>query len=229
MNRLIKVASLAVSGLGLMGVGGIAQAGPVFVFTGPTGAQGSSVSSTSGGYAISAGGYNADGSAHNLYYKNSGGDETGLGLDGTSDNELTLTKNGKAAANFVQFDFSQVEKAFSGAQIEVLSLSSTEKFDLFGSNTLGQAGTEIADAVGTSYDGKLFSVPDWGSYKYVSVAVHPDAAHPGDNILVGAIALTSDVVAVPEPGSAALMATGLVVGLGALHARRVRGRRGLES
>ena len=161
MHTLVKFAVVAVAGSGLLGGG--AQAGPVFLMTGPTGAQGGTVSDTSGGYTITASGFNADGSTHDLFYKNEGGDENGLGLVGTSDNELSLNAGGKAAANFIQFDFGGVDKAFSGGQLTVGSLTSTEKFDLFGSNTRGQLGTEIADGVGTAYDGKLVRGPRLGA------------------------------------------------------------------
>jgi hypothetical protein len=202
----------------LIGFGATAQGAPIFNFTGPTGDAGNSVTSSAGGYTLTAYGFNANNTAHHLYYKNSGGDETGLGLVGTSDHELTLTYDGSTYANYIQIDVSQIYKAFPAAQILIGSDTGTESYDLFGSNTLGQIGTKIANSVGPAFNGKYFSIPNWGTYKFISVAVHPDPSHPWDNVLVGAIATT----AVPEPGSALMLSTSLAAGLGLLSYRKIR-------
>jgi hypothetical protein len=70
-----------------------------------------------GAYTITAYGYNADGTDHNLYTKKNGGDENGLGLVSTHDNELTLNTGGTAIANYIQTDVSAI-KHLPGGEIK---------------------------------------------------------------------------------------------------------------
>jgi hypothetical protein len=160
------------------------------------------------GVNLTATGYNSAGTAINLYFKNAGGDEHGIGISGTLDNELTLNSSG-TPANFIQINMSPLLSNFSGFQIKVGSLQNnsgtdTEKFDLWASSTAGQLGTRILTAVDPSKDGLFVNIPAFSSSTpYISVTVTDLTANPGgnkvDNVLVESVAATSR--SLPEPAS----------------------------
>ncbi len=166
--------------------------------SGPAGNVGSSQKSiTQGAYTITAYGFNAGGSDHNLFTKQNGGDENGLGLVDTYDNELTLNAGGTAIANYIQTDVSAI-KNLPGGKLMMGSVTGGESFDVFGSNTLGTPGTSLIS--GNTTSGSFISIPSWGSYDYITVAVHPHSSQPADNVLFDAISV------VPEPGEYASLA-----------------------
>jgi hypothetical protein len=225
MANPLTTAMKVVSFCTLFGVGISAQAGSLtFNFTGPTGNVGSNKETfTSGLYSVTAYGFNNDTntSAHNLYDKNSGGGETGIGLVSTLDNELTLKSGGSTYANFIQLDVSQIEKVLASATIEIGSVTGPEKYDLYGSNTLGSIGTLLASGLSSS----SAVIPQWGKDAYISVAVHADPCNPCDNVLVGGLCGTipTTVVttaAVPEPSSILMLSTAVVVGMGVVFFRQ---------
>ncbi len=228
MNHSLRFSSWVVA-CGVVAAGGAAQAGPIFLFNGPTGDAGPAVASKADGYTVTAHGFDVNGgdgsnTPHNLYFKNDPGLETGLGLVGTSDHELTLSSDGDVPANAIQFDMRQIFQIFKGAKIRVTSTTETEAYDLYGSHTLGQLGSVIATGLGHSFNGVLVKIPEWGTFEYVGVAVHPDQDHPENNVLVGEIAAFDKVPAVPEPASALILTSGLVLGLGARLFRKARAR-----
>ena len=61
------------------------------------------------------------------------------------------------------------------------------------------------------------AIPQWGSFKYIDVAVAPDLCNPGDNVLFSAITVSQ---AVPEPASLVLGGISSLVGLGYWMRRR---------
>jgi uncharacterized protein (UPF0333 family) len=222
MNKLL----LVIGCYAILGVGTSIRADTVFDFSGPaTGPVGSNqYAVTHGSITLTAFGFNADNSSHNLFWKKNGGDENGLGFTSTLDNELTLQNNGTQIANYIQIDVSQVFKTVPSAKILVNSNTDDETYDLWGSHTLGLIGTKILNA-GTS-DNTFVNIPDWGTYEFVSVAVHPTPApliadlhttspHADDNVLMGAISIPE----VPEPTA------GLLVGLGLASAGMLLRRR----
>lgn len=183
--------------------------------------------SSTGNFSITAYGFNADGTTHTLYQKNAGTDEQGLGLTSTLDNELTLTSNGSQIANFIQIDVSQVYKTFSAGLLEMESVTGGESFDVFGSNTKGTTGTKLIS--GSTLDQVFFTIPSWGNYEYISVAVHPVPvaagycnSHACDNVLLNALEVTRPDHFIPEPGTSTLVAGGL--SLLALFRRRTSRR-----
>lgn len=182
--------------------------------TGPVGASSRSV--TEGIYTLTAYGFDANNTPHNLYFKNEGTDEHGLGLVNTNDNELTLTSNPRGIANYMQIDVSQVYGVFPTGQLRVQSVTSGEEFDVYGSNTLGSIGTVISS--GNTLDNDFLTLPNWGIYKFISVAVTPQAgsSHNDDNVLVDAIQV------VPEPTALPLVILG---GLTVLRIRAIRAHR----
>lgn len=166
-------------------------------------------------YTLSVAGFDANGTAHNLFTKDGGAGEQGIGLVGTSDNEMTLNGAGTAIANFIRYDVSQVYQAFPGSvgQIYAGSTTTPEQMDVWGSNTAtDKPGTSplttilmtITPAQATSF----INLPNWGTYKYYFASTHIDAASPADNTLVQAIQVIN-INAVPEPSTyAAAFAVG---------------------
>jgi hypothetical protein len=155
---------------------------------------------TLGGTTLTAYGFNANNTPHGLFWKNGRTDEFGIGLANTLDTELTLTGKGSAIANYIQFDVHTVTNSPSG-RIRAQSVTDEEKFDLFGSNTKGLIGIKILS--GCTNDNRFISIPDWGWYAFISVAVMPQGrSHANDNVLPDAIEV------VPEPAQLALVRCG---------------------
>jgi hypothetical protein len=135
----------------------------------------SSNSYISSGVSITAYGYDHPTSgpdtAHELYFKSEGGDEHGLGLVGTLNNELTIT--GSHPDNYIQFDLNNVLLGgFTNGKIQVASITQTEKFNIYGSNTLGTLGTKISAISGgydASFDDVFVNIPNFGTYQFISI------------------------------------------------------------
>jgi hypothetical protein len=126
------------------------------------------------GYSISAYGYTnstGTGTPLGLYYKNSGFDETGLGIAGPSDHELQ--GGGTQPLQFITLDISSLlstGKVFDGAiEIGSVQSSSNDTFNIYGSNTLGALGTKIGGTYNSTSDQLFLALADFGSYKYISV------------------------------------------------------------
>lgn len=144
---------------------------------------------TVSGYTITASGYNYNGSAHELYYKNLGPSERGLGLTGTFDNELQVGQH------FIQLSLSSIlAQGFTNGQIMVGSVQAGESWSLYGSNTLGSLGTLLNGAAfGSSTDEQFVNVPNFGQYQFISVV-----SNTGD---VLPVMFQATVVPIPEAAS----------------------------
>ncbi len=182
---------------------------------------------TSQGYQITGLGYdnnNGTGTAHELFYKSQGpiggGSEHGLGLTNVLDNELGLTAQG-AVANFIQLDLSSILlQGFTNGKIEVGSIQPGESFQLFGSNTKGLLGTSLGAAFGSNVDDQFVSVPDFGMYKYLSVAAASADVLP--------VAFEAQITPVPEM-NALFPILGLATAVGSTHVLRRRRVKALSS
>jgi hypothetical protein len=218
-NRFLKVSLLVICG-SFAFVASSAWATLVTWDLNPGGLD-ASVGSTSktytvAGYTITANGYDNNGgigTAHELFFKNAGGDEIGLGLVNTPNNELQVA-NG-TPLQFIQLDLTSIlAQGFTNGKIEIGSVQAGEQFNLFGSNTLGSLGTKLnSTPYGTSVDDQFVSVPNFGTYKFISVVAAAFDVLP--------VAFQATIVPIPEAASL-IPAACLVVAVTALEARRRR-------
>ena len=158
--------------------------------TGTVGNVGSSTEIfTSGGFSVTANGFAANTVARNLFGKASGGDENGLGLVDTVDNELS-------GNNFIQLDLS----ALTGFTNFKIAFNSTtdEGWQVFNCSA---SGTVCATSLLTgNNEGTLNSISVGnvtGSGRYLDVKA------TSGNVLL--YKLTADTPSVPEPSSLSFM------------------------
>ncbi|HEV2045914.1 MAG TPA: hypothetical protein VGQ95_04875 [Chthoniobacterales bacterium] len=169
------------------------------------------------GYTIIARGYDNSGgigTAHELFFKNGGGDEIGLGLVNTPNNELQVASNG-TPLQFIQLDLTSIlAQGFTNFKIEIGSVQPGEQFDLYGSTTLGSLGIKLnSTPYGSSVDDQFVSVPNFGTYKFLSVVANAFDVLP--------VAFQATIVPIPEAASL-IPAACLVVAVTAFEARRRR-------
>jgi hypothetical protein len=154
---------------------------------------------------------------HDLVYKYTnpigGAIENGLGLANVPDAELFSNPNG-TPANYIQLDLSSIlAQGFTNGQLSVGSVQVGESFRLFGSNAVGNLGTQIGSAFGSGFDGNFVDIANFGSFKFISVA-----AGTGDVLPVAFRA----IVPVPEVSSF-FPVIGLIAAVGSTHFLRRRG------
>jgi len=164
-------------------------------FESPTWQLSTSQQYFSDGVLITAYGYDL-GKPDDLYGKNSGGDEFGLGLMGESDHEIQDN-------SFIQLNMANVWALNpTSVQMSIGSVQNGEGYTIFGSNTLGVLGTSLE--TGTLDAPASFTlVSNAKNYEYIGV----EATMCGDVLLS---TVSANVSGVPEPGSFALMGVGLI-------------------
>lgn len=176
---------------------------------------------TSGGYTITATGYDNSGGVGTptqLFFKNvgpiNGAFESGLGVNNTADHELQVGSSTSNPFDFIQLNLTSIIQAgaTSGA-VNVVSVQSGEAFTIFGSNTAGVLGTQLGGTYNSSFDNVFANLPSFGKYDFYSIA-----AADGDVIVK---AVSAEFPAVPEM-NALLPITALfgAVGLAELVRRR---------
>ena len=141
--------------------------------------------------------------AKNLYGKNGGVGETGLGLDVGGDFEIDNK-------SFVQLDVGNlISNGFMSMTAIIESVQVNEGFSLWGSNTAGTPGTLLYNGGNPSTGGvtQTTAIPSFGTYRYISLSASATDVLLGD----GLRAVT------PAPGSLALLGFG---GLVATRRRR---------
>lgn len=175
----------------------------------------SSDSVTLGGFTLIANGFavGTPDAADNLYWKNLGTDEHGLGFVNTLDNEIVNN-------TYIQIDINAIKAISVNGMIRVQSVTAGEAFNLYGTNTPGNLSSALGNLLisGNTTDNGFVSVPSWGTWRYLDLTV-TNRNVSVDNILMDAIQANTTV---PEPGTAALLGLGL--GLLGLLLRRARTR-----
>jgi PEP-CTERM motif len=179
----------------------VACAGTAFCgtinFSSPTGDLGHSHTYTSGSTSVTA---YAFGGSNDLFGKNSGGSENGVGIARTLDNEITNS-------TFIQLDLSSITNPFS---LSIGSTQNVEGFKVCFSDSLGTLGGSCQDFVTPGTD--PFSTPNFirplGD-QFVSIT----ADRAGSNVLLDGLTTT----ATPEPNSLLLFGTGIIAAAGAVR------------
>jgi hypothetical protein len=212
MNKLLVVAALATAAL-CVGTG--ANAAVIFNMDSPTGTLGTSQSYTSSGLTVTASGFNQFNSAIDLYGKNNGGDETGLGLsnDSTGEHEIEFDHG------YVQLNVSALFGHVSSLGFLTGSTTDGEEWAVYGSNTSGVCGSGYSISTGacgtalikgtTEDQSTNVSLPDFGTFKYYDFVEisHVNAwgqTDNNDNILLSS--LTAGPI--PEPATWAMFLVG---------------------
>lgn len=151
------------------------------------------------GLQIIASGFDASNTATNLYGKNDGGDEVGVGLanDPSGQHEIHY------GSGYVQLDVQDLLGKVTDVQFGTNSTTQLEQWSVFGSNSAhSYAGGALLS--GTSEG--LHNLPSFGTYRYYDFV--STSISGGQNFLVASL---SGIAAVPEPASWAMMLIGLGV------------------
>jgi hypothetical protein len=209
IKRFIAVASLIAAGI--LGASS-AQAIPVtWDFSVCNNCSGSSFAYSSGGNLITATGFTNSNltSQTNLFAKNNGGDEKGIGLkdDPTKDNEIS----GK---NLVRLDLGGAGK-YTSLQFAMNSATGSEQWEVWGSNSANSIGIEVA----SGNDERLHSLT--GNFQFYFFGLNTNDKTSGDNVLLASLqGVTTNLTSpVPEPSTWAMLTLGFF-GIGFLAYRQ---------
>ncbi|GEM_PF-3278744 len=175
-------------------------------FTSPLGALGTVQAYTQNGITITAYGFNNAGNPMQLFSKNDGGDEVGLGLAGLPESEISTT-------TFIQLDLSAaIAAGANNATMAVGGVQSGEGYNIYGSNTLGTRGTLLLS--GTS-DAVSFAMPGFPNFRYISVQASSGNVTLGaESFTVGQCTITISPAAIlPSPLSVSCPASSGQVGV----------------
>src|SRR5579864_849479 len=173
-----------------------------FNFLTPAGTLGVSQTYTSNSVTITAYGFSAcsggitvaltNCSTNDLYGKTSGGDENGLGLAGTSDFEIGTNQ-------MVQLDLTNLINAgATSVTLQIGSVQSGEGYDIWEGSTLGSSGSLVI--TNGQLDETPFTVNLNSKDPYLAVSAY------ANDVLLSSLAASPT----PEPGTLALLGTGLL-------------------
>jgi hypothetical protein len=168
---------------------------------------------------VIATGYDTGGNKTNLYGKNLGGDEVGLGLNADPSGQHEIFRGA-----FVQLNVSDLFGQVSSAMFHFGSDTLNEQWEVYGSNTDGSLGTALLYGINDEANHNLMNLGGlgWGNYNYynfrsLGTGIHGLDGSSTGNVLLGNLVVTA---AVPEPSTWAMM----LLGFGAIGfaARRNR-------
>ncbi|MGH9328368.1 MAG: PEP-CTERM sorting domain-containing protein [Terriglobia bacterium] len=172
--------------------------------TGPSGKKGTQLTYTSGGFSITANGYQVyRGITYkdDLYVKTSGGDESGLGLANEDDHEIDTSQ-------FIQLDLANLADAgiFSG-ELTIGSVQHGEGYSVCTSSELGKLGD-------CGLHGTLDATPFEVSWSATDPILGVTAWVPRNgncdaDVLLMDLSASTPTSPTPEPASLALVGTGL--------------------
>lgn len=218
MNKFVAGGVAALAALALST--GAQAATVIFDFASTPGNLGQTHTFTVSGLSLTASAFGpAKGNAANqLYGKNGGGDENGLGMtnDPAGQNEIYLGKG------FIQLDISALIGKVNSIMFSMGSTTGGEQWTVYGSNTAGTIGSATLPAATallskTNDEGNNYTLtPGYRYYDFVSTGP-ADASGGGHNVLLHNVTVTP----VPEPATWALMLLGFG-GMGAAMRRRSR-------
>ncbi|MHB8754768.1 MAG: PEP-CTERM sorting domain-containing protein [Candidatus Acidiferrales bacterium] len=197
-----KLAALML-GVVFFAVAPVLASGVNFDFNSPSGVPGTSQNYTSNRVTITAYGFSGCSggvtvalsgcTAHDLYGKNDGGDENGLGLAGTSDFEI-------GTKQMVQLDLSNLIKfGATSVTLTIGSVQPGEGYDIWEGSTLGSSGSAVL--TDGTLDNTAFTVKLNSNDPYLGVSAY------SSDVLLGSLASPTPT---PEPGTLALFGTGLL-------------------
>jgi hypothetical protein len=132
----------------------------------------SSFTFTMSGFSITAYGFDnvigGPDTSHTLYYKDVDFDH-GLGLVGTPHNELQ--NDGGVPLQYIQFDINSVlTPELMTGRFKVSSVDPGEAFTFYGSNTLGELGTNLnPGGYDDTRNNQFVNIPGFGDFRYYSV------------------------------------------------------------
>jgi len=179
-----------------------------FNFASTLGNLGTSDTLTSGSFSVVATGYSAPGMTTDLYAKNEGPNEIGMGIANGMDREINGT-------SFIQLNLTQIlSTSPTSLVLGVGSIQFPDAYQIWGSNTAGALGTMLA----TNQNSFTFNLSSFGKYDYISV-VSPTGTVLIDGLTVNQPLATNN--SAPEPNSATL----LLIGLAALASIRLAGKK----
>jgi len=152
---------------------------------------------------ITAYGFTFAGVATDLYSKfgGVGSSETGLGIAGTLDNEITPT-------TVVQL--SGLGDPFT---LTMGSTQSVEGFDVYGSNTLGTRGAELYSYITPGIDPFTTGSLSSNGYSFISITADPRSGG-SQNVVLDSLTTTTTT---PEPSSLLLLGTGILAAAGVVR------------
>lgn len=207
--RILRKLALAVLGVSMFSVVPALADSLDFTFTSTLGNLGSSTTLTNGGVSLTVSGYSAPGISTDLFSKNGGTNEIGLGIANGTDREITGT-------DFIQLDLQPILSNHpSSVSLVMSSIQGSDNYDVWGSNRAGQPSTLLLSDQTKS----TFTLSDLGQFRYISIS------SPGDstvllnavNVAAGSGTGSDTPTGTPEPGSAGMLLLGLV-GMGILGA-----------